>query len=84
MVMMENRTVLDIPIEVTQGPSQDQPLHIPRTKSASSSFGAGSRSQQPSPLYYPELIARGLLERGESLGLNKTVMNAVSELRVTL
>lgn len=32
----------------------------------------------------PEMIARGLLERGESLGINKTVMNAVSELKVTL
>jgi TBC1 domain family protein 5 len=31
----------------------------------------------------PELIARGLLDRGESLGINKTVMNAVSELRVS-
>ena len=32
----------------------------------------------------PEMIARGLLERGESLGINKTVMNAVSELKVSL
>lgn len=31
----------------------------------------------------PEMIARGLMERGESLGINKTVMNAVSELKVT-
>ena len=31
---------------------------------------------------FPEMIARGLLERGESLGINKTVMNAVSELKV--
>lgn len=31
----------------------------------------------------PELIARGLMDRGESLGINKTVMNAVSELRVS-
>lgn len=30
-----------------------------------------------------EIIARGLLERGESLGINKTVMNAVSELKVS-
>ena len=31
----------------------------------------------------PEMIARGLIEKGESLGINKTVMNAVSELRVS-
>ena len=30
----------------------------------------------------PEMIARGIMERGESLGINKTVMNAVSELKV--
>ncbi|KAG5646643.1 hypothetical protein DXG03_002633 [Asterophora parasitica] len=29
----------------------------------------------------PEMIARGLIERGESLGINKTLMSAVSELR---
>ena len=31
----------------------------------------------------PEMIARSLLEKGESLGINRTVMNAVSELRVS-
>lgn len=31
----------------------------------------------------PEMLARGLLERGESLGINKTVMNAVSEIKVS-
>lgn len=39
-------------------------------------------SQQPSQLSLPDLLARGLLEKGESLGINKTVMNAYSELRV--
>ncbi len=31
----------------------------------------------------PEMIARGLMERGESLGINKTLMSAVSELKVS-
>ena len=39
---------------------------------------------QSAQLGFPELLARGLLEKGESLGINKTVMNAVSELRVSL
>ena len=39
--------------------------------------------QQSTPLGLPEMLARGLLERGESLGINKTVMNAVSELKVS-
>lgn len=30
----------------------------------------------------PETLARGIFERGESLGINRTVMNAVSEIRV--
>jgi hypothetical protein len=31
----------------------------------------------------PESIARGLLDRGESMGINKTFLTAVSELRVS-
>jgi hypothetical protein len=30
-----------------------------------------------------EVFARGLLERGENLGINKTIMSAVPELRVS-
>ena len=37
----------------------------------------------PAQMGLPEMFARGLLERGESLGINRTVMNAVSELRVS-
>ena len=44
--------------------------------------GAGVR--QSLQLGLPEMIARGLIEKGESLGINKTVMNAVAELRVCL
>lgn len=46
-------------------------------------MGVGVHARQVStPMGLPEMIARGLLERGESLGINKTVMNAVSELKV--
>jgi TBC1 domain family protein 5 len=45
----------------------------------------GHSRQQSSPqLGLPEMITRGLLERGESLGINKTLLNAVTELRVCL
>jgi len=30
----------------------------------------------------PEMIARGLMERGESLGINKTLSSALTELKV--
>ncbi len=46
-----------------------------------SSRGAHIR-QGSSPLGLSETFARNLLERGESLGINKTVMNAVSDLKV--
>lgn len=49
---------------------------------AGSSRGTHTR-QGSSPLGIPETFARNLLERGESLGINKTVMNAVSEFKVT-
>ena len=46
--------------------------------------GRGHIRQGSNPMAIPEMIARGLLERGESLGINKTVMNAVSELKVSV
>lgn len=53
--------------------------HIP-----GSSPSESLRQQSSFQLGFPELIARGLLDRGESLGINKTVMSAVSELKVRL
>jgi len=53
----------------------------------SSGEASGSRAhtrQGSTPMGLPEMIARGLLERGESLGINKTVMNAVTELKRNL
>lgn len=65
----------------------------PRPAERGASFSGGSRPSDDhggrtharhasSTMGLPEMIARGLLERGESLGINKTVMNAVSELKV--
>lgn len=52
------------------------------SSSVKESTGRTRPTQQSLQLGLPELLARGILERGESLGINKTVMNAVSELRV--
>lgn len=89
---IENRNLLNIPIEVTEPPPvrrKARPIekthpstsseHIPSSPTAES-----LRQQASYQLGFPELIARGLLDRGESLGINKTVMNAVSELKVRL
>jgi len=51
------------------------------TGDLSSRSGKGGSVRQSVPLGLPEMIARGLMEKGESLGINKTVMNAVAELR---
>lgn len=54
------------------------------TGDSSSRPGKGASIRQSVQLGLPEMIARGLMEKGESLGINKTVMNAVAELRVCL
>lgn len=43
----------------------------------------GHTRQSSSPaIGIPEMLARGLIERGESLGINKTLYSAVAELKV--
>lgn len=97
-IMVENRNLLHIPIEVPDAPESRKRNAKPRrttsaevlqTKGRVGEDGAGTSSRrrnetgaQSVQIGLPELIARGLMERGESLGINKTVMNAVSELRV--
>ena len=96
-VIHENRNLLGIPVEVPppiSPPVHRRPRHGERSRSFTkangpttpgdpgSSKGVHNR-QTSSPMGIPETFARGLLERGESLGINKTVMNAVSELKVS-
>ncbi|KAH9948093.1 RabGAP/TBC [Amylocystis lapponica] len=92
-IVHENRNLLDIPVEV---PDPPPPPARRRTRAGGQSFStseytargegrAGTHMrQQSTPMGLPEMLARGLLERGESLGINKTVMNAVSELKRNL
>lgn len=95
-IIHENRNLLGIPTEVPP-PISPPVRRRPRTgegrqastsdpsvrPDASSSSKGQQHTRQPStPMGLPETFARGILERGESLGINKTVMNAVSELKV--
>ncbi|KAI0637423.1 hypothetical protein C8Q77DRAFT_1097485 [Trametes polyzona] len=97
-VIHENKNLLGIPTEVPP-PISPPVRRRPRLGEGRQSFtgdpsnraepgGSGSRAihnrQQSSPMGLPESLARGILERGESLGINKTVMNAVSELKRNL
>lgn len=91
IVMTENRNLLNIPLEVPDPPVQMRRRARPPGHQISSDFqgtptgqAEHMRQSPSSQMGLPELIARGLMDRGESLGINKTVMNAVSELRRNL
>jgi TBC1 domain family protein 5 len=86
-IVMENRTLLDIPIEVPSptvtSPRKGSSPGPPRTASSAASNGSpGRHVKHPSSSAALSDFTRGLVERGESLGINKTLMNAVSEIRV--
>lgn len=85
-VVYENRNLLNIPIEVPDlapPPARRRPQMGERGRSDGASRKSEHSRIPSSSMGLPELIARGLLDRGESLGINKTVMNAVSELKVS-
>lgn len=94
-VVHENSNLLNVPIEVPEAPPPPTRRRQVNKNQTYSSSEAGPSRGPPTPdgnrmhfrhgsasMGIPEMIARGLLERGESLGINKTVMNAVSELKV--
>ncbi|TBU29006.1 RabGAP/TBC [Dichomitus squalens] len=98
-VIQENRNLLGIPTEVpspVSPPVHRRPRQGERGRSFTNANGSRSLGQEAgnskgahgrqasSPMGIPETFARGLLERGESLGINKTVMEAVSGLRKNL
>ncbi|OSC96605.1 hypothetical protein PYCCODRAFT_1440937 [Trametes coccinea BRFM310] len=95
-IIHENKNLLGIPVEVPP-PISPPVRRRPRAGEGRQSFSAESstrndaggskaaHNRQPStPMGLPESLARGILERGESLGINKTVMNAVSEFKRNL
>jgi TBC1 domain family protein 5 len=89
-LMLENRTILDIPIEIpapAPAPTNFKKGHLNRHQMASVPGREGSpvhsRLSSTPSIGLPEMIARGLIERGESLGINKTLTSALSELKVS-
>lgn len=88
-VVYENRNLLGIPIELPVPPSTHMRRRPPLGDRGRSSSAVDSGSRKPehartTSSSMAELIARGLMDKSESLGINKTVMNAVSELKVSL
>jgi TBC1 domain family member 5 len=97
-IVFENRNLLNIPIEVPEPPpppsrrrrgehlsgrrksvSETRPASLESGYSNRGSLGRSANGQ----LNLPD-FAKGLLDRGEALGINKTFMNAVSEIKVRL
>lgn len=86
--VLENRGLLNIPSDVPPPVNKQrrtQTKHTIAQEHMTSPASQGHSRQGTSfQMGLPEMLARGLLERGESLGINKTLMSAVSELRVSI
>lgn len=88
-IMLENRTLLDIPIEISSGLVPTSPRKRNTTTRSQSpvlpnQYNANPGRHVKAPSATISDFTRGLVERGESLGINKTLMNAVSEIRVRI
>jgi TBC1 domain family protein 5 len=95
-IVIENRNLLNLPVEVPESPPQTSRRRVGRSggrrksvsetrstpESGHSSRGSMGRAAS-GQLNLPD-FAKGLLDRGEALGINKTLMNAVSEIKVRL
>ena len=96
-VVFENRNLLNIPTEVPEPRPLasrrrgerpgSRPKSASETRPGPSEMGYSSRGSigraTNGQLNLPD-FAKGLLDRGEALGINKTFMNAVSEIKVYL
>ncbi|KAG6889306.1 hypothetical protein C0995_001962 [Termitomyces sp. Mi166 len=86
-IILENNNMLNIHVEVPAPPAPQRRRTQNRTVASASqeklslSMQGHSRQATAPQMGLPEMIARGLMEKGESLGINKTLMSAVSELR---
>lgn len=84
-LVLENRNFLNIPTEVPEPPPppQRRGARTVRDKAPAATGPKASDPRQQSTQQMGFDFARGLLEKGESLGINKTIMSAVPELRVS-
>jgi TBC1 domain family member 5 len=87
-VILENQSLLDIPADPPELPPPPPIRQVHKPRQSSPPLTRHTQDQQSishsrqSNSSFPENLTRTILERGESFGINKTVMNAVSELRV--
>ena len=90
-VVYENRNLLNIASEVPEPLPPPMKRRTEQGRISTMNDGHLRMLQRPmharygssGSLGFPD-IARNILDRGESLGINRTVMNAVSEIKVTI
>ena len=87
-IAMENRTFLNILLEVPTSSSMKRATRPPMSSTMAgpedSPSARGHSRQVSSPAIGISDMTRGLIERGESLGINKTLLSAVTEIRVSI
>lgn len=88
-IAMENRTFLNIYLDPTLSPASSMKRTtrspLPSTGSEDPPSARGHSRQVSSPaIGISDMLTRGLVERGESLGINKTLLSAVTEIRVSI
>ena len=86
-IAMENRTFLNILLEVpTLSPTKRTtrpPLSSAGSEDSPSARGHSRQVSSPA-IGISDMLTRGLVERGENLGINKTLLSAVTEIRVSI
>ena len=88
-VVYENRNLLNIASEVPEPPPPPMKRRVEQERTPAINDGPLRVLQRPVHVRYgssgslglPDL-ARNILDRSESLGINRTVLNAVSEIKV--
>ena len=88
-VVYENRNLLNIASDVPEPPPAPMKRRTEQGRTTVINDGPLRMLQRPMHARYgssgalglPD-IAKNILDRGESLGINRTVMNAVSEIKV--
>lgn len=80
-IVMQNRNVLGIPIEV---PETAQVEISRRRRGHTGAQSSSSVERREASLGgFPEMLAKNILDRSESLGINRAIANTVSELRAS-
>jgi len=81
-LVLENRNLLNIPAEVPSVNATLRRAQSPHNKGDSVQLSEDTRATTSLQSSFPDMLARGWLGKGENLGLNRTLMSAVSEIRV--